>query len=75
MLCRLSGSSPFLGDSQQETYHNITALNYDFDHDLFNGTSDLAKDFIEKLFIRNPRLASGNIYCHLSSLNGAGEDS
>ncbi|KAL8616676.1 hypothetical protein ACOMHN_031658 [Nucella lapillus] len=51
----LSGASPFLGDSQQETYHNITALNYDFDHDLFNSTSELAKDFIEKLFIRNPR--------------------
>ena len=55
VLHRLSGSSPFLGDSQQETYHNITALNYDFDHDLFHNTSELAKDFIEKLFIRNPR--------------------
>ncbi|KAK7116700.1 hypothetical protein V1264_002333 [Littorina saxatilis] len=54
----LSGSSPFLGDSQQETYHNITALNYEFDHDLFHNTSELAQDFIDKLFIRNPRKRS-----------------
>ena len=52
---RLSGASPFLGDTQQETYHNITAIDYDFDLELFNSTSDMAKDFIDNLFIKNPR--------------------
>ncbi|XP_012943478.1 death-associated protein kinase 2, partial [Aplysia californica] len=36
----LSGASPFLGDSQQETYHNITALNYEFDQEYFENASD-----------------------------------
>ncbi|GFO37012.1 death-associated protein kinase 1 [Plakobranchus ocellatus] len=48
----LSGASPFLGDNQQETYHNITAINYQFDEEYFANTSELAKDFISKLFIK-----------------------
>uniref|UniRef100_A0A2C9KIB3 Protein kinase domain-containing protein n=1 Tax=Biomphalaria glabrata TaxID=6526 RepID=A0A2C9KIB3_BIOGL len=52
---RLSGASPFLGEDQQETYHNITAVNYQFDKEYFSNTSDLAKDFIKKLFVKNPR--------------------
>ncbi|XP_059159950.1 death-associated protein kinase 1-like isoform X2 [Physella acuta] len=51
----LSGASPFLGDDQQETYHNITAVNYQFDKEYFANTSELAKDFIRKLFVKNPR--------------------
>ena len=51
----LSGASPFLGDNQQETYHNITAVNYEFDEEYFNGTSELAKDFIRKLLIKDTR--------------------
>ncbi|KAK0050947.1 death-associated protein kinase 2, partial [Biomphalaria pfeifferi] len=51
----LSGASPFLGEDQQETYHNITAVNYQFDKEYFSNTSDLAKDFIKKLFVKNPR--------------------
>ena len=56
VLCySLSGASPFLGDNQQETYHNITAVNYEFDEEYFNGTSELAKDFIRKLLIKDTR--------------------
>ncbi|XP_041464810.1 death-associated protein kinase 2-like isoform X1 [Lytechinus variegatus] len=51
----LSGLSPFLGDDQQETYENVTAINYSFDEDYFSSTSELAKDFIDRLLIKDPR--------------------
>ncbi|XP_043203160.1 death-associated protein kinase 1-like [Amphibalanus amphitrite] len=51
----LSGASPFLGDSQQETYANIVACDYRFDEEYFSGTSEAAKDFIARLFITDPR--------------------
>uniref|UniRef100_A0A5F7ZJ67 Death associated protein kinase 2 n=1 Tax=Macaca mulatta TaxID=9544 RepID=A0A5F7ZJ67_MACMU len=44
----LSGASPFLGDTKQETLANITAVSYDFDEEFFSQTSELAKDFIRK---------------------------
>ena len=62
----LSGASPFLGDNQQETYHNITAVNYEFDEEYFNGTSELAKDFIRKLLIKDTRYEM----CGAQSLSG-----
>jgi serine/threonine protein kinase len=51
----LSGASPFLGDSKQETFTNITNIDYSFDDEYFGHTSDLAKDFIRKLFVRDVR--------------------
>ena len=51
----LSGASPFLGDTQQETYANIVAVDYEFDEEFFSQTSDLAKDFIRKLFVYEQR--------------------
>ncbi|XP_042240946.1 death-associated protein kinase 1-like isoform X4 [Homarus americanus] len=51
----LSGSSPFLGDTQQETFNNITAVDYTFDSEYFCGTSDLAKDFICRLLVKDAR--------------------
>ncbi|NXF25076.1 DAPK3 kinase, partial [Rhodinocichla rosea] len=54
-LSRLSGASPFLGETKQETLANITAVNYDFDEEFFNNTSDLAKDFIQKLLVKDAR--------------------
>ncbi len=51
----LSGASPFLGDTQQETYANIVAVDYEFDDEFFAHTSDLAKDFIRKLFVYEQR--------------------
>ena len=54
-LARLSGCSPFLGDDQQETYENVTAVDYDFDNDYFESTSMLAKDFISQLLCKDPK--------------------
>uniref|UniRef100_A0A6I8PH50 Death associated protein kinase 1 n=1 Tax=Ornithorhynchus anatinus TaxID=9258 RepID=A0A6I8PH50_ORNAN len=45
----LSGASPFLGDTKQETLANVSAVNYEFEEEFFNGTSALAKDFIRRL--------------------------
>lgn len=51
----LSGASPFLGDTKQETLGNISAVNYDFDEELFSNTSDLAKNFIRQLLEKDTR--------------------
>ncbi|KAL3866656.1 hypothetical protein ACJMK2_043939 [Sinanodonta woodiana] len=51
----LSGASPFLGENQQDTFRAITSCDYKFDEEYFNGTSELAKDFITKLLVKNKR--------------------
>ncbi|XP_078388644.1 death-associated protein kinase 3 isoform X1 [Cetorhinus maximus] len=51
----LSGASPFLGETKQETLANISAMNYDFDEEFFSHTSELAKDFIQKLLVKDTR--------------------
>ncbi|XP_074533831.1 death-associated protein kinase 2 isoform X2 [Halichoeres trimaculatus] len=51
----LSGASPFLGDTKQETLGNISALNYQFDEELFHNTSELAKSFIRQLLEKDTR--------------------
>ncbi|XP_044294598.1 death-associated protein kinase 2 isoform X2 [Varanus komodoensis] len=51
----LSGASPFLGETKQETLANITAVNYEFDEEFFSHTSDLAKDFIRNLLVKDTR--------------------
>ncbi|XP_055012004.1 death-associated protein kinase 2 isoform X1 [Boleophthalmus pectinirostris] len=51
----LSGASPFLGESKQETLGNISAVNYDFDEELFSNTSELAKSFIRQLLEKDQR--------------------
>ncbi|XP_078424344.1 death-associated protein kinase 1 isoform X2 [Cetorhinus maximus] len=51
----LSGASPFLGDSKQETLANVSAVNYEFDEEFFKNTSGLAKDFIRKLLVKDPK--------------------
>ena len=51
----LSGASPFLGDTKQETLGNISAMNYDFDDELFSNTSELAKSFIRQLLVKDTR--------------------
>ncbi|XP_070619033.1 death-associated protein kinase 2 isoform X6 [Erythrolamprus reginae] len=51
----LSGASPFLGETKQETLANITAVNYEFDEEFFGHTSALAKDFIRKLLVKDTR--------------------
>ncbi|XP_026166322.1 death-associated protein kinase 2 isoform X1 [Mastacembelus armatus] len=51
----LSGASPFLGDTKQETLGNISAVNYEFDEELFSNTSELAKSFIRQLLEKDTR--------------------
>lgn len=51
----LSGASPFLGETKQETLGNISAMNYDFDEELFSNTSELAKSFIRQLLEKDTR--------------------
>ncbi|KAM6473773.1 death-associated protein kinase 1 isoform 1-T2 [Liasis olivaceus] len=51
----LSGASPFLGETKQETLANVSAVNYDFEEEFFSNTSALAKDFIRRLLIKDPK--------------------
>ena len=49
----LSGGSPFLGRTRDETFCNITSVNYHFSPTYFGNTSQIAKDFIGRLFVRD----------------------
>ncbi|XP_061679076.1 death-associated protein kinase 2 isoform X2 [Syngnathoides biaculeatus] len=51
----LSGASPFLGETKQETLGNISAMSYDFDEEFFSKTSELAKSFIRELLVKDTR--------------------
>jgi len=51
----LSGLSPFMGETDVETFANITGLNYDFDDEAFEHISEDAKDFIHKLLTKDQR--------------------
>ena len=48
----LSGLSPFLGDSNQETLSNISRSAFDFDDEAFDATTEEAKDFISKVLVK-----------------------
>ncbi|XP_044026437.1 death-associated protein kinase 3 isoform X2 [Siniperca chuatsi] len=52
----LSGLSPFQGETDEETLRNIIAMNYEFDARYFSMTTSMAKDFIQKLLVKNPNL-------------------
>ncbi|NXL93154.1 DAPK1 kinase, partial [Alectura lathami] len=51
----LSGASPFLGETKQETLANVSAVNYEFEEEFFGNTSGLAKDFIRRLLVKDPK--------------------
>ncbi|XP_037103627.1 death-associated protein kinase 2a [Syngnathus acus] len=51
----LSGASPFLGETKQDTLKNISAINYEFDEEFFCNTSELAKNFISHLLERDKK--------------------
>ncbi|XP_058485325.1 death-associated protein kinase 2a [Solea solea] len=51
----LSGASPFLGETKQDTLANISAVNYEFDEEFFCHTSALAKKFISQLLEKDIR--------------------
>uniref|UniRef100_A0A8L0DSU2 Protein kinase domain-containing protein n=1 Tax=Oncorhynchus mykiss TaxID=8022 RepID=A0A8L0DSU2_ONCMY len=48
------GLSPFQGDNDEETLKNIVGMIYEFEEIYFNQTSAMAKDFIEKLLVKDP---------------------
>ena len=58
LLCcpRLSGESPFQGNSDAETLSLVTAARYEFDQESFEDISDHAKDFISSLLKKDRRL-------------------
>ncbi|KAA8579333.1 hypothetical protein FQN60_010673 [Etheostoma spectabile] len=51
----LSGASPFLGETKQDTLENISAINYEFDEEFFCHTSELAKKFISQLLEKDKK--------------------
>ncbi|ERL86033.1 hypothetical protein D910_03447, partial [Dendroctonus ponderosae] len=48
----LSGLSPFMGDTDSETFANITRSDYDFEDEAFNTVSQDARDFIGALLLK-----------------------
>ncbi|RWS30208.1 myosin light chain kinase: smooth muscle-like protein [Leptotrombidium deliense] len=64
----LSGLSPFMGESDLETMANVTSGNWDFEDESFDVISDEAKDFIEKLLVKDKDDASSLIaaFCFVS---------
>lgn len=52
-LIRLSGLSPFMGDTDMDTMSNVTIGKYSFKDDAFNVVSENAKDFIRCLLLKD----------------------
>uniref|UniRef100_A0A3Q2PPW9 Protein kinase domain-containing protein n=1 Tax=Fundulus heteroclitus TaxID=8078 RepID=A0A3Q2PPW9_FUNHE len=50
----LSGASPFLDESAEETCLNICRLDFSFPDDYFHGVSQAAKDFVRQLLRTEP---------------------
>lgn len=55
LLRRLSGLSPFLGETDAETMNFIVNCSWDFDADTFEGLSEEAKDFVSRLLVKEKR--------------------
>ncbi|XP_025200607.1 ribosomal protein S6 kinase alpha-5-like [Melanaphis sacchari] len=51
----LTGFSPFGGDTDQETFCNISNADIDFPDELFEDVSNEAVDFIQKLLVKDPK--------------------
>ncbi len=51
----LSGLSPFMGDSDVETFANISGIAYDFDDEAFDPITEEARDFIRRLLVKDQR--------------------
>ncbi|XP_077447077.1 death-associated protein kinase 2 isoform X1 [Stigmatopora argus] len=49
----LSGMSPFQGEKDEDTLRNVLAVDYQLDAQCFSTTSCTAKDFIQKLLVKN----------------------
>ena len=53
--CSLTGLSPFLGESENETLVNVTMAQWDFEDEAFDEISDDAKNFISDLLVKDMR--------------------
>ena len=53
MLC---GKVPFPGDSNKEIVENVTKAEYHFEYEPFKKVSDLAKDLISHLLVKDVNL-------------------
>jgi myosin-light-chain kinase len=51
----LSGLSPFVGDNNEETLKNVSAADWDFDDQSWDDVSDIGKDFICRLMVKDKR--------------------
>ena len=60
--CRVSGLSPFMGDTDLETMANVTIAEYDYLDEAFEKVSDMAKDFIDKLLIKEKEWVGINTF-------------
>ena len=52
-MVRLSGSSPFEGDNEEDVHANITHVRYDA-HALYHNVTKYALKFIYQILKRNP---------------------
>ena len=48
-----------MGDTDLETMANVTIAEYDYEDEAFDNISDDAKDFVDKLLVKDKR------YCYL----------
>ena len=46
--------SPFQGETDAETLANVVSGNYEFEEKYFSQTSEMAKDFIRQLLLKEP---------------------
>ncbi|NWW01777.1 DAPK2 kinase, partial [Oreocharis arfaki] len=62
----LSGLSPFQGETDAETLSNVVAGAYEFEERCFSQTSEMAKDFIRQLLVKEPehRLTAAECLVH-----------
>ena len=52
-LGRVSGLSPFMGDTDLETMANVTIAEYDYEDEAFDNVSLEAKEFIDSLLVKD----------------------
>ncbi|XP_077645473.1 death-associated protein kinase 2 isoform X1 [Lonchura striata] len=59
----LSGLSPFQGETDAETLSNVVAGAYEFEERCFSQTSEMAKDFIRQLLVKEPERRMSAAQC------------
>ena len=55
----MTGYSPFQGETTQETFLNVSMVDYSFEEEVFDSVSEHVKDFISKLLVKKPRWVEG----------------